>query len=87
MTEPVPVVVEVEVRHDFVLRISFADGSAGDVDFADRLWGPVFEPLAADPELFAQVRVDPEARTIVWPNGADVAPETLYREVRAAQAV
>jgi len=85
MTEPVPVVAGVEVRHDFVLRISFADGSAGDVDFADRLWGPMFEPLH-DPELFAQVAVDPEARTIVWPNGADFAPETLYREVRAARA-
>ena len=86
MIEPLPVVVEVEVRHDFVLRISFADGSAGDVDFAERLWGPVFEPLH-DPELFAQVHVDPEARTIVWPNGAHVAPETLYREVRAARAL
>ncbi len=86
MIEPVPV-VEVEVLHDFVLRISFADGSSGDVDFADRLWGPVFEPLATDPQLFAQVGVDPEARTIVWPNGADIAPETLYRNIRAARAL
>jgi len=49
------------------------------------LWGPVFEPLRDDPELFAQVRVDEEEGTIVWPNGADVAPEMLYRESAAAR--
>ncbi len=86
MTEPVPVVTAVEVVGDFVLRLSFGDGSVGDVDFGPRLRGPVFEPLRADPALFAQVRVDRQLGTIVWPNGADVAPETLYREARAARA-
>lgn len=87
MNEPVPTVTDVEVLHDFVLRLSFDDGSVGDVDLAAHLWGPVFQPLREDPQLFGQVRVDPEARTIVWPNGADLAPETLYREARAPKAV
>jgi hypothetical protein len=45
----------------------------------------VFEPLRDDPERFAQVRVDAEEGTIVWPNGADVAPEMLYRESATAR--
>ncbi len=87
MNELVPTVTEVEVLHDFVLRLRFDDGSVGDVDLLPHLWGPVFQPLRDSAELFRQVRVDPEARTIVWPNGADVAPETLYREARAPKAV
>jgi len=85
MTEPVPVVTAVEVVDHFVLRLSFGDGSVGDVDLGPRLRGPVFEPLRADPALSAQVRVDHQLGTFVWPNGADVAPETLYLEARAAR--
>lgn len=40
----------------------------------------MFEPLA-DPSVFAQVSVNPELRTITWPNGADFAPEFLYTQV------
>jgi hypothetical protein len=87
MNELVPTVTDVEVLHDFVVRLSFDDGSVGDLDLVAHLWGPVFQPLRDDPQLFRQVRVDPEARTIVWPNGADLAPETLYREAMAPRAV
>jgi hypothetical protein len=86
MTDPIPVVTEVEVLHDFVVGVTFDDGTAGEVDLLPHLWGPVFEPLRADPALFAQVRVDDEEGTIVWPNGADVAPEMLRREATAARA-
>jgi hypothetical protein len=84
MTDPIPVVTQVEVLHDFVLGVTFDDGTVGEVDLMPHLWGPVFAPLREEPVLFAQVSVDDEEGTIVWPNGADVAPEVLYREAAAA---
>jgi hypothetical protein len=74
-------VTAVEVVDDFRLRLSFDDGTVGEVDFAGREWRGVFEPLR-DPDYFARVRVDPEAGTIAWPNGVDLAPEPLYEEAR-----
>ena len=62
------------------LRLTFADGITGEVDLSDRLAGPVgpmFEPLL-DVDFFAQVVVDEELGTVVWPNGADLAPEVLH---------
>lgn len=85
MTDRVPVVTAVQVLHDFVVGVTFDDGTVGEVDLLPHLWGPVFEPLRADPTLFAQVRVDQEEGTIVWPNGADVAPEMLHTEATAAR--
>ncbi len=70
-----PVAVEVIGAHK--LRVTFKDGLVGDIDFTGRHWRGVSEPLA-DPAFFAQARVDPEIRTVVWPNGFDMAPETLY---------
>ena len=84
MTDRIPFVTAVEVLHDFVLGVTFDDGTVGQVDLTPHLWGPVFAPLREDPALFAQVSVDDEEGTIVWPNGADVAPEVLYREAAAA---
>ena len=66
-----------EVLGDHRLRLTFEDGVVGDIGFTDRIWRGVSEPLA-DPSFFAQVRVDPEIGTVVWPNGFDMAPETLY---------
>jgi hypothetical protein len=57
--------------------LSFSDGTSGEADLASSLTGPVFDPLK-DQNLFSQVAFDPEARTIVWPNGADLAPEYLH---------
>lgn len=67
------------------LRLTFADGLVTEVDLEQRLAGyvgPVFEPLK-DPDFFAQVAVDRELGTIVWPNGADLAPDALH--ARAAR--
>lgn len=64
-----------------VLKLSFADGTTGEVDVLDRMRGPVFED-ARRPESFAKVMVDRETGTVVWPGGADLAPDTLYARVR-----
>lgn len=79
--EPLKDVTSVEVTGPYRLRLDFDDGTTGEVDFTGRTWQGVFEPLA-DPGYFARVRVDPEAGTIVWPNGADMAPEPLYAAAR-----
>jgi hypothetical protein len=74
----IPRVVEVQSLPNHCLWVRFLDGTAGTVDLSQELWGPMFEPLA-NQELFNQVRVDSELETVVWPNGADLAPEYLYR--------
>lgn len=77
--EPLVDITEVEVIDEYRLRLTFEDGTVGDVDFSRRQWQGVFEPLA-DPAYFARVEVDAEAGTIVWPDGPDMAPEPLYAE-------
>jgi hypothetical protein len=64
----------------FRVHIVFTDNTERDVDLEPYLWGPVFEPIRNDPQLFAAVHVDECGDTICWPNGADIAPETLYYE-------
>jgi len=77
-----PVVVGAVVIGDHRLRLLFSDGSVGDVDFSAQQWTGVLEPLN-DPAYFAQVTVDPEAGTVAWPDGLDLAPEPLYEQARA----
>ncbi len=82
-------VTEVEVLHDRVVRLRFSDGSERTVDLAPFLWGPAFEGIGDDDDLFAQVRVDPETGTVAWPNGADLDPDVLHGDfepARSAQA-
>ncbi len=62
---------------DYEVDVLFDDGRRGTADLSDSLRGPVFEPLK-DKVFFARLEVDPELKTVVWPNGADVAPEYLY---------
>ncbi len=69
---------------DFVLHVSFDDGTGGEVDLKNILVGPAFEPLK-DLAVFSRVRVDPELETVVWPNGADLAPAFL-KELHNTQA-
>lgn len=77
-----PVVVGAVAIRDHVLRLLFDDGTVGDVDFSAEEWRGVLQPLS-DPKYFSRVRVDPEAGTVAWPNGEDLAPEPLYEEARA----
>lgn len=70
-----------QVRHvgGHRLELSFSDGVKGELDFEDRVVGRggVFRPLE-DISFFRQVKVDPEAGTIVWPNEVDFCPDVLY---------
>ena len=77
----IPRVVEAKCLHGFVLRIRFSDGSEGDVNLEAELEGEVFEALK-DPDYFRRFTVSPELHTVVWPNGADFAPEFLYEKVQ-----
>lgn len=74
-------ITHVDVVGDHRLRLTFSDGTVGEVSFARSHWRGVLAPLA-DPSYFARVAVDPESATISWPNGADIAPEPLSVEAR-----
>jgi hypothetical protein len=75
-------VTAIEYRRDFVYHIMFDDGVEADVDFAEYVGkGPIFKPLR-DVAFFRQARI--EGGTIAWPNGADIAPETLYEKAQSS---
>jgi hypothetical protein len=76
-------VTDVQPLDGHRLRIGFNDGVVREVDCAFLLHGTLGEPLR-DPEYFRQVRVDEEARTVVWPNGLDPAPEILHGDCEPA---
>ena len=77
----IPKVVEAHCVADFAVHIRFSDGTEGEVDLSNDLYGEVFEPLK-DPAVFQTVTVHPEFQTLCWPNGADFAPEFLYEKVQ-----
>ena len=70
-------VLTARVVGEYALELEFSDGVTKAVDLKPLLTGRMFEPIN-DPEYFARVSVDPIAGTVVWPNGADIAPEALY---------
>jgi hypothetical protein len=78
-------ITEVEVLHDYVVRLRFADGVEKTINLDPYLHGRVFAEIRTDPSVFAAVEVDPDAGTIVWPNGADLAPDVLYDGRRSAR--
>lgn len=80
MSDLTPDITDATVIRHGVLALRFADGTAGDVEILDRMRGPVFEHARTETG-FAQVTVDRESGTIVWPGGADLAPDTLYERV------
>lgn len=78
-----PRIIAARYLRDYTLWLRFSDGLEGDVDLAQELHGPVFEPLR-DRNVFSQLWLHPELHTVVWPNGADLAPEFLRERVKLA---
>lgn len=83
-------VMAFEIIDDYLLRVTFDDGTEQEIDFAPVLQGAMWGPLR-DLSLFNQVFIDPIAHTLSWPNGADFDPETLrnwpaYKDELAARA-
>ncbi len=70
--------------HDYVIWLRFSDGTEGEVDLEAELEGEVFGALK-DVEQFKKFQVDPEVETIVWDNGADLAPEFLFQQMKTAR--
>ncbi len=78
-----PHVVDARYVAAHTVWLRFDDGAEGEVDLANELHGPVFEPLKSI-EFFRQFVVHPELKTLVWPNGADFAPGFLRTSIRVA---
>jgi hypothetical protein len=81
--EFLPTVIEAEYRDGYMIKLTFNDGVEETIDFAQWLEGPVFEPLK-DVSYFQRFFL--EGGTVTWPNGADIAPETLHELAKARQA-
>jgi hypothetical protein len=81
----IPDVVSVEPTAAYRIRLTFDDGTVGEVDVAAlvRFVG-VFEPLH-DPAEFRKVHVDAESGTVAWPNGADLDPLVLYAKAKGME--
>jgi hypothetical protein len=76
----IPRVVDAKYVKDYVLYLRFSDGSEGEVNFEQELEGEIFKPLE-DISYFKNFTVDDELHTLIWPNGADFAPEFLYEKL------
>lgn len=70
-------VEKLEYLEAYKLRLTFNNKVTQDIDLSTEIYGEIFEPLN-DTEYFQQVFLNPETKTIEWPNGADFAPEFLY---------
>ena len=77
-------VSRVSALDGYRINVEFEDGTAGEIDLRDRLFGPVFEPLREESE-FRKVAVD-EFGAIAWPCGADLAPDAIYRRLAAGMS-
>jgi len=71
-------VTKVEVVGPYSLDLTFDNGIRKRVNLLRELYGEVFQPLR-DPAYFAQAYLDPDSRTVTWPNGADLAPDFLFQ--------
>jgi hypothetical protein len=81
-----PLLLDAKPSSGYAVHVRFEDGLTAEVDLSYLLdYGGVFEPLR-DVGYFRRLQADPEAGTIVWPNKADIAPETLYAQAQRRPA-
>ena len=79
--------IEAMPTEGYAVHVRFEGSTSAAVDLSYLLaYGGIFEPLR-DPEYFRRLTADPDAGTIVWPNEADIAPETLYAHARRRAGV
>ena len=78
--------IAVEPQDNYRLRIAFNNGVVGEINLIDELWGEVFEPLQ-DPQLFKTAHQHADLGTVVWANGADLAPEFLFDLLQSQLAI
>jgi hypothetical protein len=81
----IPKLIKAKHIRDYVLELTFDDGLSGQVDFKDKLWGPIFVPLK-DETAFRAFSIHPDLDTLCWPNGADFSPEFLYESAKRVEA-
>jgi hypothetical protein len=81
--ESLPTVIRADYRGEYMIHVTFSDGVQKTIDFTRWLDGPVFEPLK-DVKYFQRFFLD--GGTVSWPNGADIAPETLYERAKSSEA-
>lgn len=86
MNHPIYHVRVVEVVGTYSIRAEFDDGTAQIIDLEPVLEGELYGPLR-DPALFKKVSIDPEVRTVTWPNGADFDPTILHDWPQHAEAM
>ena len=75
-----------EIIAPYTLRVRFDDDTEQTIDFQPVLAGQLYGPLR-ELRLFKQVKIDPEVKTLVWPNGADFDPATLHDWPEQAEAM
>ena len=83
-THPLVRIQTAEHVAGYRVRFRFTDHSERVIDLEPFLHGRVFDPLRSDPNAFRSFTIDRRAGTIVWPNGADIDPDVLYRGLKPA---
>ena len=73
-------VIGAEYVDGYRIHVRFSNGEEGVVDLTEALWGPVFESLK-DAAKFKRFEVSGVFHTIIWENGADLAPEYIYEKM------
>ena len=79
-------VVRAKYIEGYKIEFQFNNGIIKTIDLSNEIYGEVFEPLK-NIELFRRFKVDPDLQTIVWENGADLAPEFLYKKIKVKEEI